>query len=308
MGAAATNTTIDLRLAVSEDVVGDYPVKLKCREHNDKFSSLAVYRTNLHCFGCGFHEARTIDALAYLLKVSVREAISVASKYTAESLDAYRERAATESRRDPMPASLSVIYNEVLMGRRKHRLNWLKARGLTNETLDLNNIGHDGMRFVIPVFDGSWNLISLRYRRDDMYMEETAPKYCGTKGRNGFYIYPEHLIANTKPEYLVLCEGELDTLRLWQEGIPAVTATNGAGQAHKVIAYIKEHYPSVKRFLVATDMDEPGREAARIAAEEVEKQGFEGAVLEWSEGKDVTEAMALGSLRPEFITAYATGA
>ena len=30
---------IDLRLAVTDQVVGDYPVLIKCREHNDKTPS-----------------------------------------------------------------------------------------------------------------------------------------------------------------------------------------------------------------------------------------------------------------------------
>lgn len=311
MSTAAPASRIDLRLAVSDDVVGEYPVKIKCREHNDKVNSLAVYADNVHCYGCGFHlnlwtkdgpaPKHDTHPLAYLLRISTEEALKVASKYTSASLDAYREKAAQEARRDPMPASLATIYNEVLLGRRQHRLDWLRARGLNVATIHGNYLGHDGMRFVIPVFDASDRLISLRYRRDDMYCEETAPKYSGTKGRNGFYIYPEQHIARLQPHYLVLCEGELDALRLWQEGIPAVTATNGAGQAPKVIAYIKEHYPCVKHWLIATDMDEPGREAAALAAEEVTKQGYSADILIWTEGKDVTEAIQLGALSPTSI-------
>ena len=69
----------------------------------------------------------------------------------------------------------------------------------------------------------------------------------------------------------------------------------------------KEHHrlPAARAELSSADGG-PGREAARIAAEEVKRQGFEGAVLEWSEGKDVTEALQFGSLRPEFIKAYSS--
>lgn len=299
---------VDLRLAVEEDVIGDYAVKIKCPQHKDKVRSLAVYPDHLHCFGCGFHlnlwpgpasstPLNDQNPLAFLLGKTNEEAIALAPKYTNATLDAYRERAATEARRDPMPGSLALIYNEILLtGRRQQRADWLKARGLTVWTIHGNYLGHDGMRFVIPVYDAEENLITLRYRRDDDYCEETTPKYSGVKGRNGFYIYPEQLIARAQPETLVLCEGELDALRLWQERIPAVTATNGAGQAPKVIAAIKERYPCVKSFIIATDMDEPGQEAAQVAADAAVTAGYQVGRIEWTLGKDVTEALQLGSL------------
>ena len=299
---------VDLRLAVSEDIVGEYPVYIRCREHNDKNrGNLAVYTDHLHCFVCGWHEPKTLQALAYLLKVTLREVIPLAPKYTNESLDAYRERAAQESRRDPLPDSLAVIYNEVLYTRRSHRLGWLKARGLMKGYINAFSLGHDGTRFIIPIFDRQKRLVALRFRRDDMYCDENTPKYCGLKGRNGQYLFPEDWVADTEPETLVVCEGELDAIRLWQEGIPAVTVTNGAGQVRKLPAMVREAFPSVRRLILATDMDEAGIAAAightneqgkfipgtQQAAEEL---GFTVERVTWSQGKDITEALQLGAL------------
>lgn len=310
---ATLQRRVDLRLAVSEDVVGDYPIKIKCREHNDKVGSLAVYRDHIHCYGCGFGEGRgnALYALAYLLRLDLASAVEQAPKYTVESLDSYRERAAEESRRDPMPGSLATIYHEVLRGRRQYRLTWLYDRGISDRTIDDHLLGHDGVRFVLPVFDQRGNLVSLRFRRDDLYAEESSPKYMGTKGRNGFYVYPEAHIAAQQPEALALCEGELDALRLWQEGIPAISATNGAGQAPKVVAYVREHFPSVTHLIIATDMDEPGREAARLAATAATKLGFTGDILEWENGdgsaKDVSEALKVGALRADVLRRHLAG-
>src|SRR6266702_8101370 len=51
--------SIDVRLAVGEPH-GNSPVMLICPFHNDDVGSLAVYSSNIHCFGCGVvGEART---------------------------------------------------------------------------------------------------------------------------------------------------------------------------------------------------------------------------------------------------------
>jgi DNA primase len=300
---------IDLRLAVTDQVVGDQPVKIKCREHNDKTASLAVYADNINCYGCGFHLELEgsglpghVDPLAYLLKVE--DASDVAYKYTNESLDRYRERAAQEARRDPLPQSLATIYNAVLNTSRRHRREWFFARGLSRECINDSAVllGHDGTRFVIPVFDKDGNLITLRYRLDPDYNDErdiAKHKYLGLKGRNGLYIYPEQLVSNL-PAYphfkgaLVICEGELDALRLWEAQVPAVSVTNGAGQVEKLPAIIHEHFPFVQALYIATDQDEAGEEAAKRTAAAAEKLGYTTQRLRWKEGKDVTEALQLG--------------
>ena len=158
---------IDLRLAVTDQVVGDQPVFVKCREHNDKQrGNLAVYADGLYCFTCHFQlQNDRIKALAYLLGTSEQEAARSADRYTNEALDRYRERASQESRMDPLPRSLATIYNKVLNGpERRHRREWFYERGLTLETINDPDVllGHDGLHFVIPIFDRNRNLVSLR--------------------------------------------------------------------------------------------------------------------------------------------------
>jgi hypothetical protein len=302
---------IDLRLALpDQDIVGDNPVFIKCREHNDtKKPNLAVYADGLKCFACGFYmELRDKagndtsllpghrDPLAYLLGV---EEVSpeVRSKYTVESIDRYRTRAAEEASRDPLPKSLAAIYNGILNGElRKHRLQWFLDRGLTLETINHPDIllGHNGIHFVIPVFDRFQNLVSLRYRMDPEYSSESKHKYLGMKGRNGLYLYPEPLLTQSL-DYLYICEGELDAIRMWQQGLPTVTVTNGAGQVEKIPAILKEHYPNIKKLILATDQDDAGNEAAIRTAEAGVKLGFECERLHWEGGKDITEHLLVAA-------------
>lgn len=315
--------TLDLRLAVSDDPVGDYPLKITCppRIHKertggklDKTSSLAVYPDSIHCYGCGYNRMG-VWGLADLLGVKIDEARRVADHYSSEAVEAYRERAALEASSTPLPPVLARLYNSVLMGPnalRAERQVWLQARGLTPTSWERFDLGHDGKRFVIPVYAADGNLLTLRYRRDDAY-DEAGPKYSGMKGRNGLYLYPEPQVAahaDWGGDYLWVVEGELDAVRLWQEGQPAITATNGAGQAKKLPALIRARWPNVRHLLIATDQDEPGEQAAQVTLEAAVEAGFDPLDLSrvyWPEGKDITEALALGYDYQEAITSHFGG-
>ena len=310
---------IDLRLAVTDLPVGDLPLKIKCpdtihRERlgkSDRTSSLAVYPDHLHCYGCGFHldwwpEDKThslayIHPLSVLLSLSYEEARARESHYTSEAVDAYRERVAVESEAAPLHPALAAIYHEMLTnGPRSHRMDYLFDRGLDRETIDLAKLGHDGQRFTIPVFDDKENLLTFRYRRDDEYLDEKYPKYSGMKGRNGFFLYPLPIFLEWYAEHpsgdtAWLCEGEFDALIL-NQFVPALTATNGAGQVHKIPAIIAEKWPRITKLFIATDQDEAGEEAARLTILAATELGFETERLRWPDAKDVTDAWKLGVL------------
>lgn len=249
-----------------------------------------------------------MEALAFLLGFEGKlggydwqKAIGVAGKYVVESLDAYREVAAREARKDPMPRAYAEVFHSMLRGLFKERNEWLYARGLEGRSLEAFLIGHDGSRFTIPIFNRCGEVISIRFRRDDRVAtsyfeprdgkEHDIPKYAGIPGRNGLYLYGDWMLE-PEMDYVVVTESELDAVRLWQEGIPAVSPTNGAGQL-KHVARLLEPYPHIENLYVAADMDEAGDEGARELAEEAFGCGrfrFHYR-LKWPRewGKDVTE-------------------
>jgi DNA primase len=296
--------SLDLRLALTDQPVGELPWKLTCppeihKERTgrlDKEMSLAVYPDNIHCFGCKFHRNQPDEALAILLGITPEQALPLLPRYHSESIDAYRERAAQEANLDPLPASLAEVYHQMLWsGPRQHRMKWLQARGLSKYSIQHWQLGHDGNRFVIPLWGAEGQLLTLRYRRDDEYLDDKYPKYSGMKGRNGLYLF-----GGSQPgdgTAIWVTEGELDAIRLWQEGINAVSATNGAGQVHKLPKMIRERWPLVQTLYIATDQDEPGHEAARLTKLSAEALGFQTHRISWDgEAKDVTEALQLGYL------------
>ena len=326
--------SLDLRLAVTDLVVGEMPIKVKCPDsiHKarlngkaDKTQSLAVYPDHLHCYGCGLHVEHfrpdiegNLHPLAILLGIDNEEAVAVQDRYNSDSLDAYRERAAENSKTTPLPTALAQIYNSVLMnGARQHRMDWLLARGLTTQTIGDFLIGHDGNRYTIPVFSGD-DLLAFRYRRDDEYLDDNYPKYSGMPGRNGQYLFPLDDITAEAQDTLFVCEGELDAIRLWQEGLPAITITNGAGQVKKIPQMIVDLFGAdLDKLVFCTDMDEPGQIAVLGhtneqgkhipgAAEMARDLGFQTYQLQWEGAKDVTEAIQLGKLDPGRWRDYCT--
>lgn len=288
---------LDLRLAIEDNPPpGGVPLKTRCLnpEHHDKTASMAVYNDHLHCFGCGW-DVQGVRGLAALLKTDEFAAAKTLNKYTVEQIDGYRERAAMDARRDPLPLAHAVMFNTFLRESRRDRLDWLYARGLTDYTIEQFLLGHDGERFVIPVLDEQGRLISLRYRMDPAFASEDdlrKHKYMGLKGRNGRYLFPEYELGRDGRDWVVLCEGEFDAMMLWQDDTPAVTITNGAGQCHKIPALLPER---IKHVYIATDMDEAG-EAARVeVANACKERGLDYTQVVLPEGvKDITEAYLRG--------------
>ena len=300
---------IDVRLAVTDAPVEDLPWKIQCREpkHSDSEYSMAVYADHLHCFGCGKHIKYRLHALAYLLGMTPAQARTVAERYTFQSLDAYRERVAQEVRRDPLPGALATVYQALLLplGVRGDRRQWLHDRGLKDWMIERAVLGHDTTRFTIPYFSQNRDLrtntripdllLTIRFRRDDFYGTEdpqtgrTLPKYSGMYGRNGLYLYPEHFLARDYRDWVVVCEGEFDALRLWQENIPAVTVTNGAGNLRHLPKLLRESFPRLRRFTIATDMDDAGNEAGENLQAVLTNQGYSATRAVWEGAKDITE-------------------
>lgn len=299
---------VDVRLAITDAPVGNQPEKICCPFHNDPTASFSVYPDGGYCHGCHKRLPR-METLALLLFGSseggaVDRAFQVAHKYTVAELDAYRARVDENVKTDPLPWGLAHAYQSLLWGARQDRKQWLKDRGLSADTIGIYNLGHNGTQFTIPIPDRNNNLLTIRFRRDDQYgteyfdpkrgTEVAIPKYCGLPGRNGLFLYPLHVLSSA--DWCVVVEGELDALRLIQEGIPAISATNGAGNVAKIPALLLRDAPRIKRLFIATDQDERGDEARIQTNSTALDHGLWTTRIEWplEWGKDITEMMANG--------------
>jgi DNA primase len=120
-----------------------------------------------------------------------------------------------------------------------HFYNWLIKRGITNEVLDLFNITVYNHPVIGDCIRIPYSDTHAKYRRDPN--DPRKPKYLyDTGGKVTLYgfdvLHEAHPPGEVTPDKdwnpiippVVITEGELDTLVLWSQNIPAVSSTGGA--------------------------------------------------------------------------------
>jgi hypothetical protein len=152
------------------------------------------------------------------------------------------------------------------------------------------NISYDEDRITIPVYDLNGNFLSNRYRH-----LSSEPKFTGDKGSHSALFG----INKAKDQnQVVLCEGEPDCMRLWQEGIASVTGTSGAKTFN-----IKLAEPLAgKKILLALDTDEAGQTAIPLYIKFLKEVKAEIEIIDLpKEFKDVCEYFTSGKTKDDFL-------
>jgi len=131
---------------------------------------------------------------------------------------------------------------------------------------------------IIPIFDVDGKFLYNKYR----HLTGDA-KFTADAGSHPALYCAEHI--KSKKE-VVLCEGEPDCIRLWQEGVPAVTGTFGVGTFSNKLAQ-----PLIgKKVYVLLDTDEAGKGAVDKYCQILKELDIDTFIIELpSEYKDVSE-------------------
>ena len=298
----------------------------------DDKGSLAVYPRNVKCYGCDFYTSpkQVYASLALVLGLwdgsgddyrPAMEAKKVAHKYTSGVKHTFKTVPAeipTEGQVLGMARFLWNYKKELLVD------EFVNRRGIGLSVVHSSRIGYTGSMFSIPIYGKEGQLLTVRYRRDDRLGSEDdpsgkpGPKYKGTRGVNQTFLYPEHRLqkyldrrggassdngvngngGGARGKFnLFVCEGEFDSLAWWSRAIPAITATNGAGQSKRIpellcAAFGSELVDRV-RFVCAMDGDARGLEARGEAGLAAKRLGFEVLSVSWPNGlKDGCEVCA----------------
>lgn len=188
----------------------------------------------------------------------------------------------TSPRRKRM--SLDLIHDVEIRG--------LRARKITEETCRKFGYGvgkHKGHSVqVAPYYDADGNLVGQKVRgRDKKFavlgsLKEALPF--------GAHVWPR------SGKKIVVTEGEIDALSMSQvqgNQWPVVSIPNGAQSARKHIARNLDYYRGFDEVVLMFDSDEPGREAARAAAEVL---GPRARIAELP-GKDPNDMLASGQTK-----------
>lgn len=177
-----------------------------------------------------------------------------------------------------------------------------ERRGFTDETLTRFQLGWDGERITIPIYDEFNTLVNFRRYKwnsnDDQwkllnFVDELGNTYGEVR------IFGIENLVNEDIEEIVWSEGETDRIIAEQFGFPTACPTSGAGSWKPEWA---RYFRNKKRVYICQDNDEAGRNAAKKLSEKLNRV-TEVYIVVWPEGfqhkGDITDFFVKSGLTAE---------
>ena len=160
-------------------------------------------------------------------------------------------------------------------------------------------VAWDATKITIPVYAEDGKLLYCKYRHLDFAEKKAA----GDKNAKKFSfdlggspsLFAIHKVK--KESEVVLCEGEPDAMRLWQEGISAVTSTGGVKTfSNQLCAPLKG-----KTVYITLDTDKAGASEVEHYYKTLEESGATPKIIDLPrEFKDVSLYFTSGATREDF--------
>ena len=141
-------------------------------------------------------------------------------------------------------------------------------------------------RVIFPIIGGYQKVIGFGGR----IIGDGQPKYLNTAEtpifNKRYNLYALNMLRGKNTDHLVLVEGYMDVVSLYQGGVTNAVATLGTALTSQQARLIKRYVPSV---YVAYDGDPPGQNATLRALEILEAEGLGAKVIRFPGGKDPDE-------------------
>lgn len=172
-----------------------------------------------------------------------------------------------------------------------------ERRGYTVDTLRRFQLGWDGERITIPIFDEFNNLVNFRRYKwnstDDQWKVLNYEDAIGNTYGEVRIFGIENLLDDSIEE-IVWCEGETDRILAEQYGFPAACPTSGAGSWRPEWT---RYFRNKKRVYVLQDNDTAGRIATQKICEKLYRV-TEVMIPQWP-----NDFMAKGDITDFFVKA-----
>jgi DNA primase len=170
-----------------------------------------------------------------------------------------------------------------------------RERGIADEVIDLHFLGWNGQRITIPITDRDGVVAFFKLAKDPADATDSPKMVAAARAHADLYGWERIL---SKPEKIIVCEGEFDRLVLESQGFAAVTSTGGA------LTFRREwgpYFDPIHSIYVCFDNDDAGREGAQRVAEVIPRARIIRLPEEVGESGDVTDFFVrLGRGRDEF--------
>lgn len=179
-------------------------------------------------------------------------------------------------------------------------LKWFENRGIFTKSLEAYEVGQKDNTIVFPYLSPEGKLELIKYR--DLTSEAKAGKKKIWSNQDPeYHLWGFHAIDDNTRE-VVICEGELDALTWHQQGIPAFSVPQGAGDGRKQEVWIENDFDRLQRFeslWISMDMDAAGQAAihpivSRLGAERCK-------IVDLGQYNDANEVHQDGELLKPFL-------
>ena len=175
----------------------------------------------------------------------------------------------------------------------KGRLPW------TPEGIKKGVVGYDvdTMRFTSTQLSETGKPLNIKWGKGP---GGQSPYNVEGHGRNR--LYPLHLISDFTDDWIILAEGEKDTVTLLSHGYQAITGTAGAGSVPLDLSSLSKF----KSVIIIYDADEAGSKGSVKMADAILQScpRVEVLIASWPKGKppgyDITDFFQKGKLSSEF--------
>ena len=193
-----------------------------------------------------------------------------------------------------IPDKIIAEYNSSFTSNIKNKFK--EKRGISDEIIKRFYIGYDlsMKRICIPIKNKTGDIVNIR-----KWSASTEPKMISySEGFGEARLYPLEVMDNEQS--LIICEGELDALKLLSEGYIAVTVTSGAG------TWKSEFNKSFKEksATICYDNDDVGRRGAEKVAKALAEDEIDVKIVNWNgqvpEKGDVTDYFVQGGTKEGF--------
>ena len=265
-------------------------IQVQCPYHSngqEKRPSAGIRKSDgiFHCFACN-----TVHTLPEVISFCFGKEDDILGKFGNRWLQKNFQHLETEDREDisldfsrgPKHKKEIQYVSEQELETYRWVHKYMYARGLTDEIIDLFDIGFDShtKSITFPVRDISGGTLFIARR--------------SVKGKR--YNYPEGVekplyglyelsTLEQSPQEVIVCEGMFDALTCWVYGKPAV-ALNGLGDE---LQFKQLRELSCRELILATDMDKAGTKARERIKDKVSNKIITQYVWDVTLYKDINE-------------------
>lgn len=263
---------------------------VRCPFHNDRHASLSIdlERGWWLCFACGVRGG--IQSLATRMNKEVDDAQLALAVYEGTS-------GALVSEPKDFAELAGRLRANLYRSRPDDIVRFITGRKLSSSVLKHFGIGWDGTNIAFPYYDEE-EVFAVKYRGP------SGHKFAETGSRRGIYNVND---VRFKP-YVILCEGESDTLAVWSQltngalpdkvvqqfgigGIPGVAGSKSTWEVWSLDLLW------AKKVFVAFDADEAGDTGSELPLSAV---GDRGVRIRPTGGKDMTDHFLSGGTLYDF--------